>query len=609
MDTIQRLKHPLQILLIITSMMMAQAGLAALQASIDRAVVYDGESFTLTISTDSRQREMPDLALLEKDFRILGTGSSQQVQVINGVSSVKTSWNIQLQAKTPGQYHIPSLRVGKELTNPLQVTVSEPPVVSGAERGEHAFIELEITAPDGPVYLQQQILLTVRLLFDRRLLDGSLSEPAPKDAVVEQLGDDSRYNTRRNGKPFQAIERRYAIFPEKSGQLKVPPVRFSGRFASPEKAKQSPRPVDPMLERFFGGDPFSRSFDRGVAATLQSKSLSLDVLPRPATYTGKHWLPAASLELTDSWVAQPPEFKAGEPVTRTITVKAKGVLAPMLPKPEFSEVEGVSIYPEQPQAETRTDGSWVYAESRHVISYMPTRAGQLTLPALSISWWDTGAAVMRTAEVPEWNLTVQPGQQGQAAQTAQSDASRDADDKLRSEQQPAPGSAEASRQQETDSEGVLDKIQQQWLLLLLVVLAVSIVIILWRRSMRTDSAEAGTTQVSDKLHDRAEHKEDGRELKQMLRKACDENNARAAAATILKMAAAEKPEKPPQTLPALAGMLDSGTEQLHVLDRFLYTAEKTPWDGDAFYKSFKDGLVFKENEKAARHALQPLYPE
>ena len=219
MDAIQRLKHPLQVLLIIASMMMAQAGLAALQASIDRAVVYDGESFTLTISTDSRQRELPDLALLEKDFRVLGTGSSQQVRVINGVSSVKTSWNIQLQAKAPGQYHIPSLRVGKELTNPLQVTVSEPPVVSGAERGEHAFIELEITSPDGPIYLQQQILLTVRLLFDRRLLDGSLSEPAPNDAVVEQLGDDSRYSTRRNGKPFQAIERRYAIFPDKSGQL------------------------------------------------------------------------------------------------------------------------------------------------------------------------------------------------------------------------------------------------------------------------------------------------------------------------------------------------------------------------------------------------------
>ena len=157
MDTIQRLKHPLQILLIITSMMMAQAGLAALQASIDRAVVYDGESFTLTISTDSRQREMPDLALLEKDFRILGTGSSQQVQVINGVSSVKTSWNIQLQAKASGQYHIPSLRVGKELTNPLQVTVSEPPpatahvadiVVSRSKTGRNSVGSADVMVHD-----------------------------------------------------------------------------------------------------------------------------------------------------------------------------------------------------------------------------------------------------------------------------------------------------------------------------------------------------------------------------------------------------------------------------------------------------------------------------
>ena len=606
MDTIQRFKYPLLILLIIISVLMAQAGYAALQASIDRAVVYNGESFTLTISTDSRQREMPDLALLEKDFRILGTGSSQQVRVINGVSSIKTSWNIQLQAKAPGQYHIPSLRVGKELTNPLQVTVSEPPVVSGAESGEHAFVEVEITAPDGQVYLQQQILFTVRLLFDRRLLDGSLSEPAPEHALVEQLGDDSRYSTRRNGKPFQAIERRYAIFPEKSGQLELPPVRFSGRFASPEKTNQSPRPVDPMLERFFGGDPFSRSFDRGVAVTLQSKSLSLDVLPRPSDYTGKHWLPAASLELNDSWVAQPPEFKVGEPVTRTIAIKAKGVLAPMLPKPDFTEVEGVSIYPEQPQTETRTDGSWVYAESRYVISYMPTRAGQLTLPALTMSWWDTEAAVMRTAEIPEWSMSVQPGDQ---PQTAQAEAPEDTGASVIPEQQSDPVLPEESHQQENDSEYVLDKIQQQWLLLILAAVAISIIAFAWRRRMRTHSTDAGTAQVSDKLHDTVERNEDGRELKQMLRKACDENNARAAAAAILKMAAAVKPEKPPQTLPALADMLVYGSEQLQVLDRFLYTSKTSSWDGDAFYDSFKDGLVFKENERTVRHTLEPLYPE
>ena len=606
MDTIQRFKYPLLILLIIISVLMAQAGYAALQASIDRAVVYNGESFTLTISTDSRQREMPDLALLEKDFRILGTGSSQQVRVINGVSSIKTSWNIQLQAKAPGQYHIPSLRVGKELTNPLQVTVSEPPVVSGAESGEHAFVEVEITAPDGQVYLQQQILFTVRLLFDRRLLDGSLSEPAPEHALVEQLGDDSRYSTRRNGKPFQAIERRYAIFPEKSGQLELPPVRFSGRFASPEKTNQSPRPVDPMLERFFGGDPFSRSFDRGVAVTLQSKSLSLDVLPRPSDYTGKHWLPAASLELNDSWVAQPPEFKVGEPVTRTIAIKAKGVLAPMLPKPDFAEVEGVSIYPEQPQTETRTDGSWVYAESRHVISYMPTRAGQLTLPALTMSWWDTEAAVMRTAEIPEWSMSVQPGDQ---PQTAQAEAPEDTGASVIPEQQSDPVLPDESHQQENDSEYVLDKIQQQWLLLILAAVAISIIAFAWRRRMRTHSTDAGTAQVSDKLHDTVERNEDGRELKQMLRKACDENNARAAAAAILKMAAAVKPEKPPQTLPALADMLVCGSEQLQVLDRFLYTSKTSSWDGDAFYDSFKDGLVFKENERTVRHTLEPLYPE
>ena len=52
------------------------------------------------------------------------------------------------------------------------------------------------------------------------------------DAVVERLGEDRRFSASLGDQTYQVIERDYAIFPEKSGELYIPPVQFRGRVAS-----------------------------------------------------------------------------------------------------------------------------------------------------------------------------------------------------------------------------------------------------------------------------------------------------------------------------------------------------------------------------------------
>ena len=588
-----------QLLTLISLLLMAPAGMAAVEASIDRPVVYDGESFTLAISSDAKQRDMPDLSLLEKDFNILGTGSSQQVQVINGVMTAKTSWTISLQAKTSGQFHIPSLRVGKELTNPIQVTVTAPPVASTAMDGQHIFIEVEIASSEKPVYLQQQILYTVRLVFDKSILDGSLSEPAPENALIEQLAKDNRYTSQRNGKPFTVIERRYAIFPEKSGELVIPPIRFTGSLVSNAAGRRSPSRMDQNMRRFFGGDPFAGVLDRGRPVTVQGKAVSLDVLPRPASYSASHWLPAAGLELEDSWAEQPPEFKVGEPVSRTISIEAKGLLATLLPKLEIADVDGVSIYPEQPVIESRTDGTWVYGESNQRMSYIPSKAGALVIPELQLNWWDTQAGVERTAVLPKWSVEVLPGKDLPVEPVVQ------ADDAVVAEQQSDSSAAEDEESHGSTQEKTrLNKIlQENWWLLLIV--AVVILALYRQRSKKSDKAHT-TDAANEKT---ATHRQSQRELQKQLDEACSRNDAGSAAEVLLKMAVLAKPEKPPKTLPALADLLEQGSEELVLLDRFLYATDEAAWDGRQFYEKFRNGLVFKASEKPVRDGLEPLYPD
>ena len=601
-----------QCLAILGCLLITTVSLASVEATIDRSKVYEGESFTLIITSDAAQRSTPDLSPLEKDFYILGSGSSQQVQVINGAMTAKTSWNIQLQAKNPGQLHIPSLRVGKELTNPIQIYVSEPPEVSTGSEGQPVFIEVETSSPDNSVYLQQQVLYTVRLVLKRPLLDGNLSSPVPENALVEQLGEDNQYNVRRGGESYRVIERRYAIFPEKSGQLTIPPVRFSGRLKSTPARKRAPGSATPgfdeRMKRFFGGDPFGGSdfdsfFDRGEPVTLQSKAVDLNVLPRPPSYTSNHWLPAAGLELEDSWTEQPPEFKVGEPVSRNISIKTKGLLATLLPKLEIGDIDGVSIYPEQPISETRTDGIWVYGQSNQSISYMPTKAGALVIPELKLGWWDTEAGVERTAVLPKWTVDVMPGKVLAEEPVVQAEGSSVVDE------QPQPALIE-----EKESDVNLHEIswirhlQEYWRWLLAVILVSVILTFLLRRRKSTEKMLSGDQNAPSTHEKTTAHRESQRELKQRLRKACSENDASLAADILLQMAAVAKPDKPPKTLPALAAILKSGSEEIYNLDRFMYAAGDIQWDGESFYETFKEGLVFKISGKENHESLAPLYP-
>ncbi len=583
-------------------LLMSSPGQASVQASLDRENVYQGESFTLTITSDAAQGEMPDLTLLEKDFKILGSGSSRQFQIINGATTARTSWNIQLQAKENGQFLIPSLRVGKQLTNPIQVTVSEPPEASNVDDGQHIFIELEVESGNKPIYLQQQILYTVRLIFDQPILEGTLSDPVPENALVEQLGKNKRYSSQRNGRPFTVIERRYAIFPEKSGQLIIPPLRFQGSLVSNTKRSRSQRNIDPMMERFFGGDPFARMQDQGRPVTVQSKQISLDVLPRPASFSSRYWLPAAGLELIDSWAEQPPEFKVGEPVTRTLSINAKGLLATLLPKLEITDVDGVSIYPEQPETETRTDGTWVYGISKQNMSYMPTKAGQLIIPELQLNWWDTTADVERKAVLPKWTVEVLPGTGSPEVPAVQAEA------KSQIDEQPEATAIEVNKSSDAIQEVPWAKqIQKhwQWSLLILVMLILSV---FWLRRKNRGKNAAGE-QKKPEAHDKAKaHIESQRQLKLRLQKACSENDASSTAEILLAMAAIAIPEKPPKTLPALASILESGGEDINHLDRFLYARNDAQWNGECCYKFFKDGLLFKAPEKKGNEALAPLYP-
>jgi hypothetical protein len=366
-----------------------------------------------------------------------------------------------------------------------------------------------------------------------------------------------------------------------------------------------------MIEQFFGRDPFGNdSFfatpfgDPGKRVHASSKAVTVKVKPHPASYTAATWLPAEDLTLHDSWAAQPPEFHVGEPVTRVISIDAKGLAASHLPEVSMPAIANMRIYPEEPQRESRTDGAVVYGHSEQSFAFVPQQAGRVTLPEIRLSWWDIKAGKERVAVLPSWNVEVLPGTGGVqgAPVTPTAAVSKPAAQPVI---EPPASTAPAT------PSAAINMLKHVWpwiaggaILLMFVALFV------WRRSGRKLPAATGPGEVKPTIPAAAPGPDAGVALR-ALRQACDDNDARAAARALLDWAAAEWPDNPPRNLGTVASRLEGdASAEVRRLDQSLYAPGGVVWEGAALGNAFKTTAVKPSvKPKTATGGLAPLYPE
>ncbi len=580
------------IITICITMLITPASQAGVRAMLDRNTIYEGDTVTLTIEADgSDQDASPDLSVLEKDFKILGTGSSRQIRIVNGQRSDKHQWQVELDPKHSGEIGIPAIPVGKASTNALTLAVTEPPTTGADLGGQPVFLQMEISDSGSKPFVQQQVRLGMRLFYRVSLVDGSFDDPQPENAVVERLGSDRQYQTDLDGQSYQVIERRYAIFPEKSGPLTIPAVNFTGRVAAGAAQRRSSNQIDSMLDRFFTHNPFG---DPGKRIRVRSKPLTLDVEARPKAYRGRYWLPSDILVLEDSWVENPPEFRAGEPVTRTISLRAKGLESSQLPDIEVPTVEHMRIYPEQAVVENRTDGDWIFGTRQQEFAYVPSRAGHFTLPEIRVDWWDTANGKAQTAIIPAWEINVLPGAGGSTAPVTPVPGTAD----TKEDDAKQPGGTVAKTVHGTGTE-VKTWLQTWWPSLIIGAVVIGLLRVTSRRNRRSSPAEH--VHPSPATHTRV--------ARRALQQACEQNDPQAAAHALLDWASGQWPDDQPRSLGLLAQRIDRGVEQVQALDRVLYAADQHYWQGKALWDVFSGGLVKKVGRRSTGDDhLAPLYP-
>lgn len=551
---------------------------AKVTASIDRNRMALDETLTLTLTRDgSSFFSSPDLDPLKRDFKVLNQSQSSSTSIINGTTTSSTQWHIVLAPRRQGQLDIPSLSVGKETTNPLNITVSAATEPRASAEDVPIFIETDVDTES--VYVQSQVILTLRIYWAVEARITEPADPVVPDALIKKM-EDTTFNKTVGGKSYRVFERKYAIFPQKSGTLDIPPQVVEVTVPSRQRSRDFFNLLQPL----------------GETIKLRSKEQSVTVREKPAGYPSSAvWLPATALTLKDNWNRQNTQLKVGESATLTITVTADGLLGEQLPEIELPQSDGLKLYQGKAEVDNETTSGGMRGVRKESIALIPTRPGAYELPEIRLPWWNNKLQKVEYAVLPARQLTVEgslPSGQGTAEEKQQNVAAPD-NPPVAVQEQNIP----MQRPQPTFWIGLCIFLAIAWL-------ATIYLLVQTRRRLTVPGRETGPGPGTDPA--RREQ-----EAYDALMLACRKNSPTEARKAAVSWLQALRPETRIQTLSDIAGSFpDTGfLKRLEDIDRTLYDFDQGSgsWQGDNLQQEAARLRAAFKKEDIKKEGLEKLY--
>ncbi len=551
----------------------ASSSWAELSAKANRTVLDSNETLQLRVRLDAQAfRSEPDFSPLQKDFEILSNNRQQQYSSVNGKAESYTDWNLTLMPKRTGIILIPSLKYKKQISNAVEITVRAASA-SGASAAGKQPIYTETLVDKSAVYIQEQIILTHRLYTSVQLRDYSLSELDIPGTIVQRLGD-NQFQKIINGRNYLVLEVSYAIFPQSSGKLNIPALRF-GAFESTSRSQ------------------FGAFASRGNRVFRDTQAKTIDIMARPAHVPADEWMPSSNVELTEQWSDDLNNLSVGEPITRTIRISAQGLTGAQILPLTIAPSSQYKLYPDQPQLDQQVSSNGLLGTRTESLALVPNQAGEITLPAIEMRWWDTVNQRMQTASLPGKTVQV-------SASATINNAPVVPNNQLLT-MEPLNLNAEAAKIENT-APSMLVKLSLAFNALLLAAIAA---LVAGRRRQQTVTQASSEVKTSALLN-----------LKQQLKAIevqAKQNNLIGMRDTILSWGQCLFAKTPPTTLKQLATLLDDTElqEQFAQLDRQLYKGKTGDdmLDIALLLKRLKQQSSFSRSTKADRGTgLKPLYP-
>lgn len=554
------------IILLLTSNLYA----ATFSAQLDVNPVLLSDSFQLTYTAEGSIDDEPDFSPIATNFDILGTRQSSNMSMINGDFKRNKKWTLTLRAKHSGTFIIPAIAFGNEKAPEVEVLVKDIPVSSVTNPTQDFLVELEASKKTS--FIQEQVLITARLLIAQNISSYQFSEPRidDTDTIIHPIGKDKQYKTYRGTKPYIIIEKKFAIFPQHAGKLHIDPF-----VAEIGIIRQSSR------GNLF--DPFNQNTS---SKRIQSNSVNLQIEAKPNSFKGANWIPTTSLKLIEDWPHNT-AFNVGEPITRTITLMADGLSSVQLPELVQKTIDNLKQYPDKPVLQDSKTDKGISSIRKEKIALIPTQAGTYTLPAIDIPWWNTKTNKIAIAHISKREFTVLAST---STNTNQPPFTQNQNQKPFTTNPIVPDQKSPLAEKITATASTSNPIWL-WLSILFLVLWVLTLLLLLRskksKSKRTDITRNHNQSIATRL--------------KYLKAACAKNDSSEIKTALLEWANVVFVDEDINNLSDLADILGEPiSKRILALNENLYSPAKTEWQCGELYKqcsNFKVKSNGNENMK------------
>ena len=370
-----------------------EAQAALLTSSLSNNPVKENQTLTLIVRyNDHIDVSALDISALNQDFEILSNSPNRSTNfsIINGETTrvAATTWTITLKPKRNGAINIPAFEVSGEQSAPITLQVN---ALTPEELTQPQAIEVAVTVEDQgneSIKPGEQVIVQVELSAAMNVDNVRGQELVIQGASLELLGQQDGQRL-ENGVARQVVIWRYSVYPDEVDEIIIPSQTFSGTIG--------------------GRNSFFSSFNRGgQAVSGKSNEQRLKIEPKPAT-NSKPWFPAKDVSIDAKWSSDSSQIKVGAPITRTITITADGQRASAIPPLTPVSSTKYKSYQDQPQLENMNSAQGIVGTRSESQAIVPSESGELTLPELRLSWWDTNAEQWREATLPAETVTVLAG--------------------------------------------------------------------------------------------------------------------------------------------------------------------------------------------------------
>ncbi len=362
---------------------------ASVEAILSNDEIVQGNMAQLKIVAHGNRAAFPNITEIAGS-KVLGKhqSSNNSISYINGKMTTDRSTSLVLTFAPQKDMTIPSYSVNIDgtvyKTAPLKLKVvkANAPQVANSNK-----FSLQLRANKTSVLVGEPLVVTVFFSVSKNVRlsqNPEYTKPDFNGFFVKELGNEKSYMQGN----YQVTELGYLLVPKQEGNFTVGPA--TAKVGLVDTSRRD------MFGRFFGT----------VWRPIASNTLEIKVKPTPQ-----------DTDLIGSFTLKSRidknQVKANKPVNLTIEIKGEGNLEDF----EFPayEIDGVTLYSDDAKIETEVTNNQL--KSHYVKTFVFIADHDFTIPARSISVYDTKENKVVTLEIPSYDISVEADSNSKAVST------------------------------------------------------------------------------------------------------------------------------------------------------------------------------------------------